>query len=182
MFQCFDLKFVEKTSTPILEFTIPQWPKGVQSARINLWVRFTTPKSALSHLPQPVKIQAGETNFMPIEGKDDLEGVRFRIEQSQTDASKRTVRIIETHPLGTPLAKLYRTRVQLSPPPRSIVRTYGPIDPSPQIHGEVVHEFEYETDYVNQDLILEINSVKQVKENSFRLDSEAPLVLKNWNP
>jgi hypothetical protein len=160
-----------------MDFPIEQWPDGVRSAKISLWVRYTKPDSLLL---TPVAIRPGEATFPPIETSDELTGVAFRILQETPDSETRIVKVVETHPKGTPLANLYRTRVQLSHPPQKIERIYSPIVPSANVDGEVVHRFEYKKEFVNETLNLEISSESQMKQNAFTLQ-RGIVTLPDWN-
>jgi len=106
--------------------------------------------------------------------------VKFRIEQETPDADTRIVKIVETHPKGTPLANLFRTYVNLSHLPYRIEHMYSPIQPSSTIDGEVVHRFEFRKEFVNETLNLEISSESQMKRNAYTLE-KGTVVLSDWN-
>ncbi len=174
VFQIADVKFDDKTRTPVLQFPVSGWPIAVEGAAIDLWIRYGNPPP----LFPTVNISPADALLPTIVGsKFGLEGVEFTIRQQVVDGTTRKVVITEKHPADTPLAKLYRTRVQLSPPADLVERLYVPPSiTSPK--SEVTHTFHYSSQaQLNSTLSLEVNSSEQIKDGSLK----ASLEITNWN-
>ena len=174
VFQIADVKFDDKTRTPILQFPVPGWPIAVEGATIDLWVRYGAPPP----LFPTVTIGAADAQLPAIAGsKFGLNGVDFVIRQQMVEGTLRKVTITEKHPNDTPLAKLYRTRVQLSPPAEMVERMYVSASSSSPT-SEVIHTFHYTSPtQLSADLSLEVNSAEQLKDGSLK----ASLDISNWN-
>lgn len=174
VFQIADVKFDDKTRTPVLQFPVPGWPIAVEGAAIDLWVRYGNP----TPLFPTVNISPADAQLPPIVGsKYGLDGVEFTIRQQLVEGTTRKVVITERHPNDTPLARLYRTRVQLSPPADIVERLYvPPSGSSPK--SEVIHTFHYSTQaQLGANLSLEVNTAEQIKDGSLK----ASLEISNWN-
>lgn len=174
VFQLSDVKFDDKTRTPVLQFPVPGWPLAVEGAAIDIWLRYGAPPPLFPN----VTISPADAQLPTIiGGKFGLEGVEFTVRQQVVDGTSRKVIITEKHPPETPLAKLYRTRVQLSPPADMIERLYvPPTGMSPT--SEVVHTFHYSTQvHLAANLTLEVNTAEQIKDGSLK----ASLEISNWN-
>jgi hypothetical protein len=159
VYQLSDLRFENKTRTPVMLFPVPTWPVGVDAAEIKLWIRYGAPPS----LFPTVRISAADVELPKIFGeKYGMPGVDFSVRQEVKPGTSRQVQIVESHPEGTPLERLYRTRVQLSLPADKIERTYFPDS------SRVVHTFTYRsTRDLNADVNLEVHSAEQIKDGSF---------------
>jgi hypothetical protein len=125
-----------------------------------------------------MNIGPADTQLPTIVGsKFGLTGVEFTIRQQLVEGTSRRVTITEKHPNDTPLAKLYRTRVQLSPPADMVERMYVPASSSSPT-SEVIHTFHYSSPaQLAADLALEVNSAEQLKDGSLK----ASLEISNWN-
>ncbi|QDU28424.1 hypothetical protein ETAA8_35240 [Anatilimnocola aggregata] len=169
VFQISDLRFENKTRTPVMLFPIPGWPAGVDAAEIKIWVRYGGPPLLVTQ-----RITAADVALPTIFGdKHGLPGVELAIRQEIKPGTSRQIQIIENHPEKTPLARLYRTRVQLSLPADKIERTYFPSS------HRVVHTFTYRSAReMAADISLELNSAEQIKDGSLW----APLqLMQGWN-
>lgn len=172
-FQMADLKFEDKTRTPILHFPVPNWPIAVEGAQLEVWLRYGSPQQFPA-----TNISPADQELPPIAGKNyGLEGVEFRVQQQLVDGTSRKITVTERHPVDTPLAKLYRTRVQLSPPADLVERLYVPPSGNSST-SEVVHTFHYTTQtHLNANATLDINTAEQIKDGSLR----ATVQIEGWN-
>lgn len=172
-FQIADLKFEDKTRTPILHFPVPNWPIAVEGAQIEVWLRYGSPKQF-----QAINISPADQDLPTIAGqKYGLDGVEFRLQQQVVEGTTRKITVTEKHPVDTPLARLYRTRVQLSPPADFVERLYLPPSGTSST-SEVVHTFHYTTQvHLNANLSLDINTAEQIKDGSLR----ATVQIEGWN-
>jgi hypothetical protein len=173
-FQISDVKFEDKTRTPILQFPVPNWPIAVEGATIDVWLRYGSPPPLFPTLT----ISPADAQLPAIQGKKyGLDGVEFTIQQRIVEGTSRKITITERHPVDTPLAKLYRTRVQLSPPADMIERLYIPPSGSSS-SAEVVHTFHYTTQvHLTANVTLEVNTAEQIKDGSLK----ATLQIERWN-
>lgn len=173
-FQIADLKFEDKTRTPILHLPVPSWPIAVEGAQIDVWLRYGSP----AQYPRTTISPADDQPLPPLPGKNyGLDGVEFVVQQQLVEGTSRKITVTERHPADTPLSRLYRTRVQLSPPPDVVERLYVPPS-STSSTSEVVHTFHYTTPvHLNANLSLEINTAEQIKDGSLR----ATLQIEGWN-
>lgn len=172
-FQIADLKFEDKTRTPILHFPIPNWPIAAEGAAIDIWLRYGSPAQFPS-----TTISPADQQLPAIAGKKfGLEGVEFRVQQQIVEGTSRKITVTERHPTDTPLARLYRTRVQLSPPADVIERLYIPASGTSST-SEVVHTFHYTTQvYLAANVTLNVNTADQIKDGSLR----ATLKVEGWD-